>query len=63
MLHGGSNVKPEQQLSDQDRRRKAYCELYSGSEWGNAANYHISLDSGEFGIETCIAIIENLYDI
>ena len=29
-------------------------------KWGNAANYHIALDSGVIGIETCAKLIESL---
>ena len=29
-------------------------------DWGNAANYHIALDSGVIGIEKCAKVIENL---
>lgn len=29
-------------------------------KWGNASNYHIALDSGVIGIETCAKVIESL---
>jgi hypothetical protein len=30
-------------------------------KWGHAQNYHVCLDSGEFGIEKCAEIIAQLY--
>ena len=30
-------------------------------KWGQAQNYHITLDSGELGLDKCIEIIAGLY--
>ena len=30
-------------------------------EWGDAVNYDLSLNSGTLGIETCVSVIEELY--
>lgn len=30
-------------------------------KWGYAKNYHITLDSGELGIDKCADIIADLY--
>ena len=34
--------------------------LYTDMKWGDAANYHIALDSGVIGIEKCAELIESL---
>lgn len=60
-LYGESDEKPQKRLLDKDKRRKSYYQFYTDTEWGNAANYHISLDSGKFGIEKCVDIIADLY--
>ncbi len=60
-LYGERDEKPEQRLMDKDKRRKAYYQIYTDTEWGNAANYHISLDSGILGIEKCVELITSLY--
>ncbi len=60
-LYGEREEKPEQRLIEKDKRRKAYYQIYTDAEWGNAANYHISLDSGKFGIDKCVEIITDLY--
>ncbi len=61
-LYGEREEKPEQRLMDKDKRRKAYYQLYTDTEWGNAANYQISLDSGVWGLEKCVDLIAELYN-
>lgn len=61
-LYGESADSPEKRLRDKDKRRSAYYRFYTDSEWGAAENYHISLDSGTLGIETCVEIIASLYN-
>ena len=60
-MYGEREDAPEKRLRDKDRRRKAYYQFYTDMEWGNAENYHISLDSGVIGIEKCAQIIADLY--
>ncbi len=55
------NVSPEKRLADKDNRRKAYYQFYTDMNWGDATNYHLSLDSGKLGIDKCVDIIVNLY--
>ncbi|MBQ9758098.1 MAG: cytidylate kinase-like family protein [Clostridia bacterium] len=60
--YGESSVAPEKRLRDKDKRRKAYYQLYTDSEWGVAQHYDISLNSGKLGIEKCVEIIADLYE-
>ena len=60
-VYGQSEEAPEQRLKDKDKRRRAYYQLYTDTEWGVAKNYHIALDSGALGIETCVEILARLY--
>lgn len=60
-VYGETNVAPEKRLRDKDKRRKSYYHFYTETEWGIAKNYHISLDSGAFGIDKCVDIIAGLY--
>lgn len=48
-------------IRQMDRRRKSYCQLYTDIYWGEARFYDLCLDSGKFGIEKCVEIIESLY--
>lgn len=58
-LYGETTDEPEKRLKDKDDRRRAYYRHYTGRVWGLAENYHISLDSGLLGIETCVDIVVN----
>lgn len=60
-VYGQREEAPEQRLKDKDKRRKAYYQLYTDTEWGVAKNYHIALDSGVLGIEKCVELIVGLY--
>lgn len=60
-LYGERDISPEKRLKNKDKCRKAYYQFYTDMEWGNAENYHISLDSGKLGEEKCVEIITNLY--
>ena len=51
----------EKSLETKDKRRRAYYQYYTDIEWGLAKNYHLCLDSGELGVETCADIIANVY--
>ena len=50
-----------ERLHDKDRRRKACYELYTGTQWGQADNYDLCLDSGRIGIGQCVNMIAELY--
>ena len=47
----------ESQIRQVDGKRREYYQYYSGNEWGNPRNYHISLNSGKLGIEDCVDTI------
>jgi cytidylate kinase len=50
----------EKELERTEKARASYYRHYSGLNWGLAKNFHISLDSGIFGLETCAEIITQL---
>lgn len=60
-VYGEREQTPEQRLKDKDKRRAAYHRFYTNMKWGHAQNYHICLDSGKMGIDTCVAILKQLY--
>ena len=43
-----------------DKARASYYRHYSGQIWGLARNYHLSLDSGLFGVQMCADTIAEL---
>ena len=59
--YGERNDSPEKRLKDKDKRRAAYYQFYTDMKWGNIHNYHITLNSGELGIDKCVEILASLY--
>lgn len=49
--------KLEARMREIDRKRRDYYQYYSGNEWGNPRNYHVSLNSGRLGVERCVEMI------
>ena len=41
-----------------DKKRSNYYNFYTGKRWGASCNYHLCLDSGIFGIDGSVEIIE-----
>ena len=60
-LYGESDAAPEKRLDDKDARRRLNYRHFTGGTWGDAQNYHISLDSGVLGIETCVQLIAEAF--
>ena len=60
-VYGQREESPAERLHEKDSRRKAYYELYTGTEWGKADGYHLCLDSGKIGIDKCVDMIADLY--
>ena len=49
--------KLESRIRAVDAKRRDYYQYYSGNEWGNPRNYHLSLNSGKLGVEKCVDVI------
>ena len=56
-----SNVIRE--LADKDNKRRVYYKHYTNRNWGEAQNYHVSLNSGLIGIEKCADIIVDIAEM
>ena len=64
-LYGETKQTPQKRLTDKDNKRKVYYRHYTNRNWGDAQNYHLSLNSGLIGVEKCVDIIVDvakLYD-
>ncbi len=59
--YGETKKSPKQRLKEKDKQRAAYYRFYTKTKWGQAQNYHITLDSGKLGIDKCVDIISELY--
>ena len=55
--YGPTDKSTAQRIKDKDNRRRNYYRFHTDREWGVAANYHLSLDSGALGEELCAQII------
>ena len=60
-MYGERDDAPEKRLRDKDKRRKAYYQFYTDTQWGVAENYHLALDSGKLGLDKCVDIIAQVY--
>ena len=60
-MYGEREDAPEKRLRDKDKRRRAYYQFYTDTQWGLAENYHIALDSGALGLDKCVELIAGLY--
>ena len=47
----------EKELERKDRERINYCRHYTHKTWGDAANYHLTVDSSLFGSEACADLV------
>lgn len=59
-LYGVRDKSPRKRLEEKDAKRAVNYKYFTGREWGNAENYHISLDSGKLSTELCVKIITDV---
>ena len=62
-LYGETKQTPQKRLIDKDNKRKVYYKHYTGRNWGEAQNYHLSLNSGLIGVERCVDFIVDIAKI
>ena len=54
------NIMPdnaESEVVKVDKKRKNYYQRYTDRKWGDASNFHATLDSGAIGIDACVKCI------
>lgn len=56
-LYGETKQSPEKRLAEKDSKRRVYYKHYTNRNWGEAQNYHLSLNSGLIGVDNCVDII------
>ena len=57
LLHTDNASEIQRALKKTDQSRRSYYTHYTGKAWGDHRNFHLSLDSGALGYETCVRII------
>ena len=55
--YGPTDKTTTQRIKDKDNRRRNYYRFHTDRDWGVASNYHLTLDSGILGEDTCVEII------
>lgn len=60
-VYGETSDAPLKRIQEKDGLRKEYYQRYTNKKWGAAENFHITLDSGALGIDTCIDLLVQLY--
>lgn len=58
--YGQTKQTPQKRLTDKDNKRRVYYRHYTNRNWGDAQNYHVSLNSGLVGIDKCVDFIVDL---
>lgn len=56
-VYGETPKSPEKRLKEMDKKRRVYCQNFTGTNWGSMHSYHLSVDSGFYGIEKSAEII------
>lgn len=62
-LYGESSDEPKKRLKEKDKKRAINYHYYTDREWGRAQNYHLTLDSSIFGIESCVEMILHIMEL
>lgn len=51
-------TEARKRIHNTDKNRAAYYNYYTDAEWGNPENYHLCIDSGAFGIDGAVKLVE-----
>ncbi len=58
--YGETDVPAEKRVKEKDDKRKVYYRHYTGREWGDLKNYHVSFNSGVIGLDACADAVVNI---
>ena len=57
LLNTANPAEIQKAMKKTDQARRSYYTHYTGNPWGDHRNYHLTLDTGALGYETCVRII------
>ena len=57
MIESTNATEIQRVLAKKDSSRRNYYNRYTGNKWGLISNYHLALDSGILGYDTCVKLI------
>lgn len=55
--------KVEETSAKMDKQRSGYYNYYTSRKWGDIRNYHLSIDTGLFGVEGAVELIRQAIEI
>lgn len=58
-----SEKEASEAISSVDKERAQFYRHYSDKRWGNASNYHLTVDSGRLGIENTVDLLVNYLEL
>lgn len=54
-----SEAEAKKRIQNTDRHRAAYYEYHTDKRWGASESYHLCIDSGLFGIDGAVSVLQN----
>lgn len=54
-----SEAEAKKRIQNTDRHRAAYYEYHTDKRWGASESYHLCIDSGLFGINGAVSVLQN----
>lgn len=54
-----SEVEAKKRIQNTDRHRASYYEYHTDRQWGASERYHLCIDSGLFGIDSAVSVLQN----
>lgn len=60
---GVAQRRAEATVRERDRARARHYEYYTDKDWGDCNNYHLTVNSGRFGIEKSVELIKQALDL
>lgn len=54
------DADPYDRMLEKDKLREGYYERYTRTQWGDARNFHLTLNSGELGIDFCVNLLKKI---
>lgn len=55
--------RAESAVRERDRARARHYEYYTDKDWGDCNNYHLTVNSGRFGIEQSVELIKHALEL
>ena len=57
--YGVPLAKAEKTITKTDKVRSSYYNFYSDRKWGDANNYHLTIDTSFFGVDKAVEVIKS----